>query len=271
MNRARDWLLGIRKDVAADEGVGVAEATAAAVTAYKAALNEAGVDANVNFSLSVVGDSDGDADADEAVLFLIYDCYADWYVLSRGGTAEVVAYYSYNYNAVCCEASLGDTVDLDLLKNAETREARSEILKGSTRRKKAREVYKVLKSSSDDLRYTLGVAYPAGELDKHGDYATADELEGAAWAFMASGQIAKAAPGVDHAVGSAGAGEVVESYIYRGPDWEIGDQVVKCGDWMLGVVWDDDTWTSIKKGERNGYSMQGTGKRRPVVDEEIAA
>ena len=57
--------------------------------------------------------------------------------------------------------------------------------------------------------------------------------------------------GTDHADGTTGAGRVVESYIYRGPDWFIGDAAIKSGDWLLGTVWDETTWAKIKKGEED--------------------
>lgn len=116
-------------------------------------------------------------------------------------------------------------------------------------------------------RYTLGVAYPARrvgarkdtqDIDSHADYMTADELEAAAWRFMAAG--AKDS-GIQHREGTDGAGKVVESYIYRGPTWKVDDQMVEAGDWLLGVIWDEETWGKIEAGELTGYSMQGYAAR----------
>jgi hypothetical protein len=127
--------------------------------------------------------------------------------------------------------------------------------------------YAVVKADAE-RKYTLGVAYPASALrkpskDAHGDFATADELEGAAWDYMR--RLRKATdeglPGIQHAEGSGGAGEPVESYIYRGPRWKVADQVVEPGDWMLGVIWSDDAWQLIKSGKLTGYSIQGTALR----------
>jgi hypothetical protein len=65
---------------------------------------------------------------------------------------------------------------------------------------------------------------------------------------------------------------VVESYIYRGPDWQVGEQTVRAGDWLVGAIWNPDVWAMIKSGELTGFSFQGRGKRRPapeaVVTEE---
>jgi hypothetical protein len=115
------------------------------------------------------------------------------------------------------------------------------------------ERYAVVKAEQAH-RYTLGVAYPAAELDSHRDYTSADELELAAWNYMARYRNA----GVMHEDGSAGAGVVVESYIYRGPLWKTADQEIGPGDWLLGVVWDEETWARIQKGELTGFSIQGT-------------
>lgn len=129
--------------------------------------------------------------------------------------------------------------------------------------------YAVVKEAPEQ-RYTLGVAYPASQVgkaadpkdvDAHQEMMTADELEAAAWRFMASG----ASPsGTMHKDGTGGAGQVVESYIYRGPTWKVEGEVVEPGDWMLGVVWDETTWGRIKAGELNGYSLQGLAAREPA-------
>lgn len=125
-------------------------------------------------------------------------------------------------------------------------------------------------------RYTLSVGYPADLADAtvardgHIDFASPAEVEKAAWGYIAN-------PGVGrvHADGTEGAGRVVESYIYRGPDWSVegaggSTQVVKAGDWLIGVIWDQATWDSIQKGELNGTSMQGTGRRKAPSPADVA-
>lgn len=125
--------------------------------------------------------------------------------------------------------------------------------------------YEIVKSEAP-RRYTLGVAYPASDVrkasdptaDTHGDTMTADELELAAWQFMAKG----AAPsGIMHKSGTDGAGAVVESYIYRGPTWKVDGQTVEPGDWLLGVIWEAAPWADIESGKLTGYSMQGYATR----------
>lgn len=127
---------------------------------------------------------------------------------------------------------------------------------------------KVVKADASQ-RYTLTVAYPANKPDAgvardgHQDFASAHEVEQAAWNYMVKSRNV----GLWHENGTDGAGEVVESYIYRGPDWTIrasdgSEQVVKAGDWLMGVRWSDDAWDQIQKGEIGGVSMQGKASRR---------
>lgn len=112
---------------------------------------------------------------------------------------------------------------------------------------------------SDEQRYTLGVVYYALRKDAHGDQMTPEQLEKSAWGYT----IKSRRVGMMHANGTDGSGEVVESYIYRGPDWTVGEQVVKAGDWLMGVVWSKTTWSAIKAGKLTGYSLQGMASRVP--------
>jgi hypothetical protein len=116
-----------------------------------------------------------------------------------------------------------------------------------------------------EARYVLGIAYQAGPdpLIKRGadggrDFFTAEELEKAAWAFLADGP----SVGLFHADGTEGAGQVVESYIYRGPNWEVGDGVVvKSGDWLVGAILEESAWLLYKAGHITGWSPQGQARR----------
>lgn len=124
--------------------------------------------------------------------------------------------------------------------------------------------YVPIVKSADAQRYTLGVVYPAKrakaaggkDVDSHGDFATPEEVELAAWRFMS-----KPDAGLMHRDGTGGAGTVVESYVYRGPTWKVDDQVVEPGDWLLGVVWSPEAWAAIERGELTGYSLQGYATR----------
>lgn len=117
-----------------------------------------------------------------------------------------------------------------------------------------------------EQRYVLGIAYQAGPdtrimrgADGGRDYFTAAELEKAAWLFAKGAREV----GTDHADGTTGAAEVVESYIYRGPDWQVEPGViVKSGDWLMGSILDEPSWAAYKSGKFTGYSPQGSAIRR---------
>lgn len=118
--------------------------------------------------------------------------------------------------------------------------------------------------AKDEMRYTLGVVYPAKEVDFHGDFMSDVELEKAAWGVMQKGEPPKV--GLMHRPGTAGAGTVVESYIYRGPKWTTKaaggeEQTVDPGDWLMGVVWNDVAWEAVKSGQLKGYSLQGVARK----------
>lgn len=116
-------------------------------------------------------------------------------------------------------------------------------------------------------RYTLSVGYPADLADAlrardgHRDFASRVEVEKAAWNYMRNGPKV----GLLHADGTEGTGDLVESYIYRGPDWDVDGQIIKDGDWLIGVVWNQPTWDAIEAGRLRGTSLQGSagGRRTP--------
>lgn len=134
----------------------------------------------------------------------------------------------------------------------------------------------VIKESAEK-RYTLTVAYPADKpdvdtaRDGYRDFASADAVEEAAWNFMVKSRNL----GAFHADNTDGSGTAVESYVYRGPDWEVTaadgtTQMIKAGDWLLGVVWDEPTWALIKSGDIGGVSPQGTVERRKADPAKLA-
>lgn len=118
-----------------------------------------------------------------------------------------------------------------------------------------------------EQRYVLGVAYQAGPdpnikrgADGGRDFFSEAELEKAAWSFLPGGAQVGLFHGPDDSIGHA---TVVESYVYRGPDWGLGDDViVKAGDWLVGAVLDDVAWQLYKTGRITGWSPQGSARRR---------
>jgi hypothetical protein len=128
-----------------------------------------------------------------------------------------------------------------------------------------------------ERRFTLCLAYGVDRpdltraQDGYRDMAGADAVEQAAWEFLAkSRQI-----GLFHANGTEGAGEVVESYVHRGPPWLLKNAAgqecrVGTGDWLLGVIWSPEAWRLIKSGKVTGVSMQGDAVRRRPSPETLA-
>jgi hypothetical protein len=125
-----------------------------------------------------------------------------------------------------------------------------------------------LVKAAPERRYTLMVAYPANKLDiaiakdGHQDFAGPDEVEDAAWNYMLKSRNI----GLWHEDGTDNAGELVESYIYRGPDWVIKaadgtEHVIKAGDWLMGIRWTEPAWQDVLEGRINGVSMQGVAER----------
>lgn len=121
----------------------------------------------------------------------------------------------------------------------------------------------------DEQRYVLGIAYQAGRdprirkgQDGGRDFFTPEQLEKAAFSFMRNG----ARSGMFHADDTEGEATIVESYIYRGPDWPVtapdgSVTVVKAGDWLVGAILSEQAWRLYKAGEVTGWSPQGTARR----------
>lgn len=153
-----------------------------------------------------------------------------------------------------CGAALGDEVHTEAAPGIPVPDGARMVCKGA-----------------EPQRYVLGIAYQAGPdpriakgQDGGRDYFTAAELEKAAWRFLADGPRV----GLFHLDGTdadGGAAQVVESYIYRGPDWDLGDGIVaKSGDWLVGAVLSERAWQLYKAGKITGWSPQGVARRRRV-------
>jgi len=118
-------------------------------------------------------------------------------------------------------------------------------------------------------RYVLSIAYKAGPdpritkgADGGRDFLSAESLELAAWNYIAKGS---PQVGIGHIDGTTGAATVVESYIYRGPDWDLGDGIVVTkGDWLIGMILEPRSWELAQQGKLTGLSPQGVARRRRV-------
>lgn len=129
----------------------------------------------------------------------------------------------------------------------------------------------VVKSEAPQ-HFTLGLAYPANRVDAnvaadgYRDFVAPEVLEKTAWKWMKEQRDIN----LFHTDGTSGHADVVESYIYRGPDWHVGDTVIKSGDWMLGTVWDDKGWDMVQKGQIRGWSPEGGARRRLAGVDAVA-
>jgi hypothetical protein len=126
--------------------------------------------------------------------------------------------------------------------------------------------------SADEQRYVLGIGYMPGRrpeiakgLDGGRDFFTEAELEKAAFSFLSDGP---PEIGIGHVDGTTGCATVVESYVWRGPDWDFGNGItVTKGTWLIGAILDEHSWSLAKAGKLNGFSMQGIARRRRVAKE----
>ncbi|WP_448011795.1 XkdF-like putative serine protease domain-containing protein [Bacillus altitudinis] len=126
---------------------------------------------------------------------------------------------------------------------------------------------KVIAKADDAHRLVYGIVYEPNVADAHGDYMTPEEIEKAAHGFL------KDAREIDKQHDfQGGVGEVVESYIAPS-DFEMGDEMIKKGSWVLVTKASDEIWEQIQKGEITGYSMAGTAdirkqEREPASEEK---
>jgi len=157
---------------------------------------------------------------------------------------------------------------------------------------------RIVKSDAPS-RYTLGVVYSPNEVDSQGDYSDAKEIEKACHDFTRRMQsktkvhkramdlmyaVVKALDqgvavqvgiddiyedikkgpdgplGIMHWYDGNDAGDIVENYILP-CDAKMGDEVVKAGSWLMGVIWNPAYFAKIQDGTFTGYSMGGAGKR----------
>jgi hypothetical protein len=94
-------------------------------------------------------------------------------------------------------------------------------------------------------------------------------LERAAWAWMRK----SASAGLFHKNGAGGGQpidgvcDIVESYVYRGPDWKTkaadgSDVLIKSGEtWLMGALWTPRAWPLIKAMRSGGWSPEGRAAR----------
>lgn len=117
-----------------------------------------------------------------------------------------------------------------------------------------------------DSHYVLGVAYPSMLMDGHGEFMRTESVRKAASSYIGSRLV-----GFNHEDGTEGHATVTDSMVW--PE-EFGvfkfvgsdgtEQEIHPGDWLMGALFDAETWPDIRKGKYTGWSIQGMAARREV-------
>lgn len=127
-----------------------------------------------------------------------------------------------------------------------------------------------------ESRFLLCVVYSPNRLPKRGadgylDLVRPATLEKACWKFLDNG----GRIGLNHQPGGEGAARVVENYVYRNKvPWVIKSpdgtkQVVRRGDWLVGLVLSPEAWQMFKAGKIGPVSLQGGARRRPATPKTL--
>jgi len=96
-------------------------------------------------------------------------------------------------------------------------------------------------------------------IDKQGDIITPDDLEKAAYAFVADVRDA----GEMHA--RKGIGHLIESIVFtKAKQQALGIDLGKVGWWAGFQITDEDVWKKVKDGTYRAFSIGGTGTRTPI-------
>lgn len=126
--------------------------------------------------------------------------------------------------------------------------------------------FRILKNDGAEERYVLGIVLEPEVADAQGDIYSAEEIRKAAHRFMEeySGRMV-----VQHARDEAGEPvpepsiKVLETYLAP-VGFEVGEQKVKAGTWLLAARFQDDAlWKSVKDGGLTGWSIGGWAKSTP--------
>lgn len=115
-------------------------------------------------------------------------------------------------------------------------------------------------------RFTLGPWYVPNEVDAHGDWTDAEELQQALWRYVRAGYRGirlQHSPDIE-------AGEWVEAmtlpWAMTVPvidvNGSVTDHIYPAGTVLLGVVWQPWAWTLVLEGKITGYSIGGSSLMR---------
>ena len=106
-----------------------------------------------------------------------------------------------------------------------------------------------------------GRVYEPLVIDAHGDLMMADEIEKAAYSFLASANLSVAVDENHNHIPTFS--KVIESYVTK-----EDSNGVAAGTWIVGMqITKDGTWRKIERGEITGFSFEGSGYRRKAIIE----
>lgn len=118
---------------------------------------------------------------------------------------------------------------------------------------------RLITKSDDPKQLVYGVVYEPETEDSHEDFMTAEEIEKAVHNFMGNLAIAKGEVMDTQHDFDPGVGDVVECYVAP-VDFEMGEETIKKGSWVLVTRASDEIWEKIQSEEVTGYSMAGTAE-----------
>jgi len=115
---------------------------------------------------------------------------------------------------------------------------------------------------SDEKRMVYGIVYSPNEVDAHGEFATAGDIEAAAMDFMKN--LRNLNVDKEHSFQSEKAA-IVESWIVKSEKDELTG--ASKGSWCVGIhIEDAGLWDDVKKGELTGISMAGYAVKKSEDD-----
>jgi hypothetical protein len=114
----------------------------------------------------------------------------------------------------------------------------------------------------DNKQIILGVVLEPDSTDSHKEYVSAEDIEREAHLWLAR----RRTRGLMHEEEANNRIEIYESYVAL-VDFEIGDQLVKKGTWLLMLhVLDEEIWKKVKSGELTGLSIGGFARKESVTN-----
>lgn len=114
-----------------------------------------------------------------------------------------------------------------------------------------------IKKKDDAKRIVYGIVYSPDQIDAHGDYASAEEVEKACYLFMKNSRTTQV--DTQHDLNTNQDCYVGENWIVKESDALFPEEL---GAWATGIkVENDEIWDQITKGDITGISMYGVAEK----------